>query len=261
VTTNNYVSLTELHCNFSVFTNRCLVVAFRSGRFSSSGSPNCPRPQLLLLVFQNCNSRLIQPFKFKAKFILRPAVNRQSVHNGAENLEVHEEEFFFQLNPCGHSPYVTTSLTRRRVCLLWICLALSSVRNAHIACYWKFFLMHCTVPKLLIRKRYYLLFLIPVFIVQVTKLVQFTLYNTFFKIPPSTSMHFAIRVRAWRVARLYSVLYNEIALSQKPFGIGHMYIYTFCLEWPILWPPRILTLPLWTLCMASITITWLVDKE
>jgi hypothetical protein len=34
-------------------------------------------------------------------------------------------------------------------------------------------LFHCTVPKLLIRKRYYILFLIPVFIVQVTKLVQF----------------------------------------------------------------------------------------
>jgi hypothetical protein len=35
-------------------------------------------------------------------------------------------------------------------------------------------LFHCTVPKLLIRKRYYVLFLISVFIVQVTKLVQFT---------------------------------------------------------------------------------------
>jgi hypothetical protein len=34
--------------------------------------------------------------------------------------------------------------------------------------------LHCTLPKLLIRKRYYVLFLIPVFIVQVTKLVQFT---------------------------------------------------------------------------------------
>jgi hypothetical protein len=32
-------------------------------------------------------------------------------------------------------------------------------------------LFHCTAPKLLIRKRYYVLFLIPVFIVQVTKLV------------------------------------------------------------------------------------------
>jgi hypothetical protein len=40
-------------------------------------------------------------------------------------------------------------------------------------------LFHCTVPKLLIRKRYYVMFLIPVFSVQVTKLVQFTQYNTF----------------------------------------------------------------------------------
>jgi hypothetical protein len=35
-------------------------------------------------------------------------------------------------------------------------------------------LFHCTVPKLSIRKRYYVPFLIPMFIVQVTKLVQFT---------------------------------------------------------------------------------------
>jgi hypothetical protein len=33
---------------------------------------------------------------------------------------------------------------------------------------------HCAVPNFLIRKRYYVLFLIPVFIVQVTKMVQFT---------------------------------------------------------------------------------------
>jgi hypothetical protein len=65
-----------------------------------------------------------------------------------------------------------------------------------------------------------------VFIVQVIKLVQFTQYNTFSKIPLSTSMHFAPPVRAWRVARLYS----EIAVSRKPFGIGHMYIYTFLLR-------------------------------
>jgi len=35
-------------------------------------------------------------------------------------------------------------------------------------------LFHCTVAKLLIRKRYYMLFLIAVFIVQVTKLVHLT---------------------------------------------------------------------------------------
>jgi hypothetical protein len=60
-------------------------------------------------------------------------------------------------------------------------------------------------PKLLVRKRYYLLFLTPVFIFQVTKLVQFTQYNTFPRIAPSKSMQFATRERTWRVARLYSV--------------------------------------------------------
>jgi hypothetical protein len=40
-------------------------------------------------------------------------------------------------------------------------------------------LFHCTVPKLLIRKRYYVLFLIPVFTAQVTMLVQFACYNIF----------------------------------------------------------------------------------
>jgi hypothetical protein len=39
-------------------------------------------------------------------------------------------------------------------------------------------------------------------------------------------MHFAARVRTWRVARLYS----EIVLSRKPFGIGHMYMYNFWLR-------------------------------
>jgi hypothetical protein len=40
-------------------------------------------------------------------------------------------------------------------------------------------------------------------------------------------MHFAARVRTLRVACLYNVLYSETALSRKPFGIEHMYIYTF----------------------------------
>jgi hypothetical protein len=36
-------------------------------------------------------------------------------------------------------------------------------------------------------------------------------------------MHFATRVRTWRVARLYS----EIALSRKLFGIGHVHTHFF----------------------------------
>jgi hypothetical protein len=46
-------------------------------------------------------------------------------------------------------------------------------------------LFHCTVSKLLMKKTYYVLFLIPVFNIQVT-----------------SSMHFAGRVRTWCVARL-----------------------------------------------------------
>jgi hypothetical protein len=42
-------------------------------------------------------------------------------------------------------------------------------------------LLHCTVPKLFIRKRHYVLFPTLVFIVQVTRLVQFTESNTFSK--------------------------------------------------------------------------------
>jgi hypothetical protein len=87
-------------------------------------------------------------------------------------------------------------------------------------------IFHCTVSKLLIRKILRMVSNTGVYC-QVTKLVQFTWYNTFSKIPPSTSMHFVARVRTWRVARLYSVLYSEIALSRKQFGIGHMYMYTY----------------------------------
>jgi hypothetical protein len=44
---------------------------------------------------------------------------------------------------------------------------------------------------------------------------------------PSASMQFATRVRTWRVARLYS----EIAVSRKPFGIGHWRFAQHCYAW------------------------------
>jgi phosphohistidine phosphatase SixA len=49
--------------------------------------------------------------KHKVKITLRMEVYRQSVHLGAKTLEAHDQSFF-QLNPCGHNPYVTSSLTR-----------------------------------------------------------------------------------------------------------------------------------------------------
>jgi len=62
-------------------------------------------------------------------------------------------------------------------------------------------LFECTTAKLLIRKRYYVyvLFLIPVFIVQVT---VGTVYNECSKIPLSASMYFVTRVKTWRVVGL-----------------------------------------------------------
>jgi hypothetical protein len=47
--------------------------------------------------------------------------------------------FFFQLNSCVNRPYVTSSLTRRWACLLWIYLAFRQVYISHIVCYWKCF--------------------------------------------------------------------------------------------------------------------------
>jgi hypothetical protein len=58
---------------------------------------------------------------------LRLMVYRQSVCLGVEPLETRDQNFFSQLNPCDISPYVTSSLTRRWVCLLLICLAFRQV--------------------------------------------------------------------------------------------------------------------------------------
>jgi hypothetical protein len=50
----------------------------------------------------------------------RLAVYRQTIRLGAKPLEDHDQRFFLQLNTCGYNPYVTSSLRRGWVCLLWI---------------------------------------------------------------------------------------------------------------------------------------------
>ena len=80
--------------------------------------------------------------------------------------------------------------------------------------------------KLLIRKRYYeyVLFLIPVFIVRVTELVQFIINVQKF--------HRFTCFRQWcsraggkdNTGRQAKPLYSLMALSWKPFGIGYMFI-------------------------------------
>jgi hypothetical protein len=51
------------------------------------------------------------------------------------------------------------------------------------------------------------------------------------------------------VCTVYSVLYSEITLSRKPFGIGHMYIYTSLLRTTDIMTSSILTLPPGTPCI------------
>jgi hypothetical protein len=65
---------------------------------------------------------------------LRLAVYRQSVCFGVKPLETHDQRFSPppKVNPCCNSPYVTSSLTRRWVYLLRICLVFRQVYISHI---------------------------------------------------------------------------------------------------------------------------------
>jgi hypothetical protein len=67
----------------------------------------------------------------KVKVTLRLAVYHQSDRLGAKPLET-QNIVLFQLNPCAHSPYVISSLTRTWVGLSLICLAFCEVYVSHI---------------------------------------------------------------------------------------------------------------------------------
>jgi hypothetical protein len=58
-------------------------------------------------------------FWVRVRVTLHLAVCRQSVRLGAGN-------FFSQMNACGHSPYITSSLTRGLVCHLQLLLVLAN---------------------------------------------------------------------------------------------------------------------------------------
>jgi hypothetical protein len=65
---------------------------------------------------------LIYTLKKISELLYKLVVYRQSVSLGDKPLETHEQYFFFQLNTCGHSPYITSSLTRGWVCRLQLLL-------------------------------------------------------------------------------------------------------------------------------------------
>jgi hypothetical protein len=60
------------------------------------------------------------------------AIYRQSVCLIDKPLETQDQKLFFQLKSCGHTPHVTSSLTRRWVCFLRMCLAIRQVCFSHI---------------------------------------------------------------------------------------------------------------------------------
>jgi hypothetical protein len=119
----------RLHC-------RCLVAASNGGRLPTSRLPNCPRPQLPASHSNspqrlNPSSPLTSPLTLqptdnwltnwnKVKVTLGMAVYHQSAPLGTKSLEAYDLRYFLQLNPCGHSYYVTSSLRKGWICLLWI---------------------------------------------------------------------------------------------------------------------------------------------
>ena len=110
--------------------------------------------------------------------------------------------------------------------------------------------------KLLIRKRYYeyVLYLIPVFIVQMTELVQFVINVRNF--------HRFTCFRQWRSRAgvtdntgrpSQTIIQSNVSISETVRNRTRVHIKFFCLGWPVLWPPRILTFPPGTPCTLR---TW-----
>jgi hypothetical protein len=82
--------------------------------------------------------------------VFEPASTRGSFPSESESKLLHDWQFIgnhdgrlFQPNHWSRSSFVTSSRTRRWICLLWICLTLSSVRIAHVAFCWKSFHVQC----------------------------------------------------------------------------------------------------------------------
>jgi hypothetical protein len=145
-----YKSLQHTRQVFSVcciFSSRSLATASNSGGSSASALTSLPaNSQLhrLSLFFTDCltndhcsKSKSMSKILYDLWFTTNQFVLVSSPLRIAARV-------FFQLNPCGHSPYVTSSLTIEWVCLLWTGFAspLSNVHIAHKVRFWKFILVH-----------------------------------------------------------------------------------------------------------------------
>jgi hypothetical protein len=103
-----------------------LVIIFCCLRFETSPFVVSHDSQSYGGGIQPCLHTRQYPIRVRVRVTLQLAVYRQSVHLGAETLEAHDQIFFPQMNTCGHSPYITSSLTRGWVCHLQLLLDLVS---------------------------------------------------------------------------------------------------------------------------------------
>jgi hypothetical protein len=112
VTTNKYSAIANLHIlQFTMSRTKSSWLVFTSGFLVTDlNNALCLCPSWL--------AKFSQLTKLKVEVTLRLAY-RQSVHLGVRLLEGHDQRIF-QLNFSGNNYHVTSSLTRRWVCLLWI---------------------------------------------------------------------------------------------------------------------------------------------
>jgi hypothetical protein len=109
-TTTRTHTYTHISVHSHVFASLYLVAAPNADVYLPLGSRTIP-DLCCQLLSTNC-------LKVKIKVTFWLAVYRLLVLPDVKPLKTHNQRFF-QLNPCGHSPYVTSSLTRRWVCLLF----------------------------------------------------------------------------------------------------------------------------------------------
>jgi hypothetical protein len=126
VTRSNYGAIANLHTlqitrahakpSQSAFIRRSLVTDLNSGDSSTSVLTPLPAANTPQLKTLESEPELLYDYRFTTnQLVLAPSPLRLTT------------SISFQLNPCGHSPYVTSSLMRGRVCRLQLLLVLASV--------------------------------------------------------------------------------------------------------------------------------------
>jgi hypothetical protein len=129
-----------------VFTG-CLVTASNAVNPSTSVfTPSYPRwlsPNSLQFpswlptaeLSTQLGSTPLSELRVRVRIALRLTEYRQSVCLGAKPFKAHHQRSCFQLNTCGHSPYVASSLTRGCVCILRTGFALAKCTYSTYECY------------------------------------------------------------------------------------------------------------------------------